>query len=72
MKFGLDDETLFSLIKYAIAYVNPARAVIFGSRARGTHRHNSDIDIAVFGCSYEELLTLSCLFDGLPCYTHLM
>ena len=67
MMFGLDEEAL-ALIKHAIAFVNPLRAVIFGSRARGTHRYNSDIDIAVFGCSYEELLTLGSLLEGLPLF----
>ena len=35
----------------AIAARHPGieRIVLFGSRARGTHRHNSDYDFAVFG-----------------------
>jgi predicted nucleotidyltransferase len=37
------------LIKSALDINNVSRAMVFGSRAKGNWRKNSDIDIAVFG-----------------------
>ena len=48
MKFGLADkqiEQILAILKKA----NVTEAVIFGSRAKGNWRENSDIDIAVWG-----------------------
>lgn len=53
--FGLSDSVL-SAITNAIASVgNVSRALIYGSRAKGTYRANSDIDITLEG----EALTLT-------------
>ena len=43
MKFGLNKE-IYNLIKHNSKY----KFKIFGSRARGDYRSNSDIDIAIF------------------------
>ena len=48
-KFGLDDETLSLIIDFFKDYVQIKSAKIFGSRAIGTYRHGSDIDISLFG-----------------------
>lgn len=48
MKFGLTDET-YQKIKDVINKYQEYRFKVFGSRARGDFKHNSDIDIAVQG-----------------------
>jgi predicted nucleotidyltransferase len=49
LKFGLPPTTL-DTIRHILAAV-PAvdKAVIYGSRAKGTHRPGSDIDLTLFG-----------------------
>lgn len=49
MQFGLREEIIENLRR--IFYVHPEieRAVVFGSRARGTHKDRSDLDVALFG-----------------------
>ncbi|GHU53966.1 hypothetical protein FACS1894132_07670 [Clostridia bacterium] len=50
MDFGLSKKQLL-LISEKLKSENVKKAVIFGSRAKGNYRLNSDIDIAVFGVS---------------------
>ena len=47
MNFGLSDEHLKMIIA-VLAKTPITKAVIFGSRAKGNYKPNSDIDIAVF------------------------
>ncbi|MBN1469258.1 MAG: nucleotidyltransferase domain-containing protein [Fusobacteriaceae bacterium] len=48
MNTGINEKTL-KIIKDIIGKYNVEKRVIFGSRARGNYRYNSDIDIAIFG-----------------------
>ena len=48
MNTGINEKTL-KIIKDIIGKYNVEKRFIFGSRARGTYRYNSDIDIAIFG-----------------------
>ena len=48
MKFGLSD-TQMEQISVILNNESVTRAAIFGSRAKGNHRSNSDVDIAVWG-----------------------
>jgi predicted nucleotidyltransferase len=48
MKFGLSDKDL-TLVNATLKTCGVTRAVLFGSRAKGNWRDNSDIDIAVWG-----------------------
>lgn len=48
MKLGLSEKH-FQLIVETLKQTDIDRAVVFGSRAKGNWRENSDIDIAVFG-----------------------
>lgn len=48
MKYGLSDENYIK-IKNVINKFSKYKFKIFGSRARGDYKNNSDIDIAVFG-----------------------
>lgn len=47
MNFGLREEIFQKICEIATQYQYPF--FIFGSRARGNYRKNSDIDIAIFG-----------------------
>jgi predicted nucleotidyltransferase len=38
-------ESIQSLLRYGIRLVNPRKVILFGSRARGDHRENSDYDV---------------------------
>jgi len=48
MKFGLNDKIMQELINVLASYDNVINAVIFGSRATGYYRNNSDIDLAIY------------------------
>ena len=48
MMFGLDEKTIKRLVAVLKESKAVKRAVIFGSRARGDHKYNSDIDIALY------------------------
>ena len=48
MKFGLSNE-IYTQIKNITKKYNKYKFKIFGSRARGDFKNNSDIDIAVIG-----------------------
>lgn len=48
MMFGLKDEIMEGIRNVFIRYPEVKRAVIFGSRARGDYKYNSDIDLAVY------------------------
>lgn len=48
-KLGLKEELLKGLIDIFKKYNNIEKVVIFGSRATGDYKYNSDIDICIFG-----------------------
>lgn len=48
MNFGLPERILNAIVSELQKRENVIRAVIFGSRARGDHKYNSDIDLAVY------------------------
>jgi len=48
MNFGLPGHILLAIIEQLKKRENVNRAVIFGSRARGDYKYNSDIDLAVY------------------------
>jgi predicted nucleotidyltransferase len=48
MKFGLSDKNI-ELITETLKSSGVKKAAVFGSRAKGNYRDNSDIDIAVWG-----------------------
>lgn len=49
MKFGLKEDIINDIIEILKRYEQVDKACIFGSRARGDYRNNSDIDIAIYG-----------------------
>lgn len=64
MKLGLSEKHL-QLIVEVLKQANIDRAVVFGSRAKGNWRENSDIDIAVFGAGVN-VGSLAAQLDELP------
>jgi len=48
MRFGLKEEIVRAIIDELQKRGNIKKAVMFGSRARGDYRYNSDIDIALY------------------------
>lgn len=48
MKFGLSEQVLSNIIEVISTAKSVQRAVLFGSRARGDFRANSDIDLAIY------------------------
>lgn len=57
MKYGLKPEVVERIKRVFAAYPEVEQAVIYGSRAKGTHRPASDIDLSLKG----ERLTLPLL-----------
>ncbi len=51
---GLRSSDLEFINKQFINYPNISKASIFGSRAKGTYKHNSDIDIVVYGDNIDQ------------------
>ncbi|MCL2814377.1 MAG: nucleotidyltransferase domain-containing protein [Oscillospiraceae bacterium] len=64
MNIGLSHEQI-GMIVGLIKKEGASRAVVFGSRAKGNWRNNSDIDIAVFG-SGVNMGSLCLQLDELP------
>ncbi len=67
MKFGLEDNIIEKIIRVLEDQPKVDKAYIFGSRAKGNYRPDSDIDIAVNGydLTVEDLLKMSAAIDKL-------
>lgn len=60
-------KTVQTVIEALVAELVPQRVILFGSRARGDHRENSDFDIAIEGktCTDEQWrMTLAKIADS--------
>lgn len=55
--FGLSDEELEQIVHVLQAFPNVKKGIIFGSRAKGTFKKGSDIDIALLGTNLNEVPT---------------
>ncbi len=68
MKFGLSDAVYEDLAQVFAGYPEIARVLVFGSRAKGTFRDGSDIDLAVFApeMSAERFTQMWMELDALP------
>ena len=49
MRFGLTDEVLHKINEVFRRYPQVEQAILYGSRAMGRHRYNSDIDLTLLG-----------------------
>lgn len=66
--FGLPERTLDDMCRFLKGWPEIERIVIFGSRAMGNYRHNSDVDICLWGkdIDYELLGRIKGGLDDLP------
>jgi len=48
--FGNFPDSIKNAVKFVVTELNPDQLVLFGSRARGDHRPDSDFDFVVVGC----------------------
>ena len=53
--FGLPHKTIDSILSVFAKYTNIEMALLYGSRAKGNFRYNSDIDITLKGQGKKEL-----------------
>lgn len=67
MKFGLKDVEISALCNVLASVPEVEEAIIYGSRARGTNRISSDIDITLNGSNltYLQLALLDAKIDDL-------
>jgi predicted nucleotidyltransferase len=49
MKFGLKQNTIENINSIFVTHPEVQQAILYGSRAKGNHKHNSDIDITLKG-----------------------
>jgi predicted nucleotidyltransferase len=59
MKFGLNETTIEKIQSVFARYPQVEKAVLYGSRATGTYKNGSDIDLTLFG---GDDLTLNILY----------
>ena len=53
MKFGLSNKTIQAITDVFRQYPKIKKVVLYGSRAKGTHKHSSDIDLTIISDSLE-------------------
>ena len=59
MRFGLDEKTIQRITSVLARYPQVEKALLYGSRAKGTYKTGSDIDLTLLG---DEALTLEILY----------
>ncbi|AEK24245.1 nucleotidyltransferase domain-containing protein [Capnocytophaga canimorsus] len=65
-QFGLETAVLTSFQNIFEKFENIEKVIIYGSRAKGNFRYNSDIDLSIIGeISYDDLLKIELLIDEL-------
>lgn len=57
MRYGLSEEHIKIILDYIARYSEIEEAVLFGSRALGTYKPGSDVDIALKGDKVDSFLT---------------
>jgi len=67
-KFGLPEETVKLLKKFFEQFTQIEQVKIFGSRAKGNYKHNSDVDFVLYGSRIDEnlIIHISSEIDELP------
>lgn len=59
MPFGLSENTCATVRQILGRYPQIAKAVIYGSRAKGNYKNGSDIDLTLLGQGLDQQLLLS-------------
>ena len=54
-QFGISDKSYHLILQYFTSQERIEKVVIFGSRALGTYRNGSDIDVAVWGKDWNDI-----------------
>lgn len=67
-KHGLTDKTVAQIVGVLAGFPQVERAMLFGSRAKGTHKRGSDIDLALLGgdLDWQALGRVESALDDLP------
>ena len=67
-KHGLPEETIAQIVTTLAEFPQVEKAVLFGSRAKGTHKRGSDIDLALIGTTLDWLTAgrIDGALDDLP------
>ncbi|MDR2904767.1 MAG: restriction endonuclease subunit S [Helicobacteraceae bacterium] len=63
MRFGLSDYEIKQIHDILKTAQSLTKAVLFGSRAMGLHRSNSDVDLLLYDIDTDDLIKLTRLFD---------
>jgi predicted nucleotidyltransferase len=66
MIYGLPERAVEKINSVFLVHDRIKKAVLYGSRAKGTYKNGSDIDITLFGAlSFQELLRIETELDDL-------
>jgi uncharacterized protein len=64
VKFGLSYETINKINSVFASHPEVEEVILFGSRAKGTYREGSDIDITLKGCSLNEYIKSQIIIEN--------
>lgn len=72
MRYGLSEQTLTAIRRVIAQNKGVSRAILYGSRAKGTHKNGADIDLALDGAtlSFDDLLRIETQLDELDLPYH--
>jgi uncharacterized protein len=67
MKFGLSNEAIHAITEVFRQYTKIEKVILYGSRAKGTHKFSSDIDLTIISNSldFNEFQQLQISLDDL-------
>ena len=67
MKFGLEDEVIEKIVKTIAIHEEVECVIVYGSRAKGNYRYNSDIELTIEGkeLSHKALFQIEQQLDDL-------
>jgi len=72
MPYGISEPAFQSIQNVVHQHKGVTRAILYGSRAKGTHQNGSDIDITLDGesLSFDDLLRIESRLDALDLPYH--
>lgn len=62
MNFGLRQQDMNEIVRVLQKFPSIKEAILFGSRAKGTHKEGSDVDIAIKGNAIDHSVVASLAF----------